>query len=401
METITNTLRFLSICLLFFLSGCWSSREIEELGLTFAIGMDKGKETSIEKKFNQVGGNYPKHDEITLTYQYVNQQTAGAKAAGGGGGGDQKSYINIYQTGDATQQNVREVALRKDRPVFGPHLKVIVIAADLLRTYSLEELLDQYLRDDEIRPSSLVLVTRGKARDTLELKDVGEMPAFRLREIINNRYRAKKILPPITLAKLTGMLRSGTSYLLQNVAAADGEIKYAGAVAINGKTNKLLGYLDEHDLDGLMWIKGKGTGGTVTSYEDKTKKLTVYTIETLKSEIKPIVKGNRLISFDVNITSDGHLAENRILAEKAFDNKFLERVEKNSEKTARQSINHSIEEMQKKYKADLAGFGNSVRIHEPRLWEKLKKNWDEIFTEIPIKFHVDLTIKDYGTVGDQ
>lgn len=76
----------------------------------------------------------------------------------------------------------------------------------------------------------------------------------------------------MTLAKLTGKMRSGTSYLLQNVIGTDGEVKYAGAAAINGKTNKLIGYLDEHDLEGIMWITGMGIGGTVKSYDPEEKK---------------------------------------------------------------------------------------------------------------------------------
>ncbi|MGV2448384.1 UNVERIFIED_CONTAM: spore gernimation protein GerC, partial [Bacillus sp. ATCC 13368] len=52
-----NTIRYLTIALLLFLlTGCWSSHEIEELGLTFAMGIDKGKETELEKKFDEMGG---------------------------------------------------------------------------------------------------------------------------------------------------------------------------------------------------------------------------------------------------------------------------------------------------------------------------------------------------------
>lgn len=46
--------------MLLLLTGCWSSQEIEERGLTFAIGLDKGKETSLEKSFDKEGGYYPK-----------------------------------------------------------------------------------------------------------------------------------------------------------------------------------------------------------------------------------------------------------------------------------------------------------------------------------------------------
>ncbi|MED1741275.1 Ger(x)C family spore germination protein [Bacillus swezeyi] len=400
MKKIIDNIRFLSVFLLLsLLTGCWSSHEIEELGLTFAMGIDKGKETELEKKFDEMGGEYRKKDRITMIYQYVNQQTAGSKASGGGGAA-QKAYINIYETGDSLQQINAEVALRKDRPIFSPHLKVIVIAAELLRSYSLEELLDQPLRDNEIRPSSLVLVTRGRARDTLELKETGEMPAFRLRKIIENEFKAKKILPPVTLAKLTGKMRSGASFLLQNVVGAEGEVKYAGAAAINGKNNKLIGYLDEHDLEGVMWITGHGQGGVVKNYDSKAKKLNAFAVESIKSDIKPIVKGNRL-SFEVSVESEGYLAENWMTTEKAFDNKFLEKVEKQTAQTVKKSMKQMTEKMQNVYKADLAGFGNELRIKHPRLWEKLKKNWDQTFTEIPIKYHVQIKIKDYGTVGDQ
>ncbi|MEC0486538.1 spore gernimation protein GerC, partial [Bacillus glycinifermentans] len=56
MKQIIKKIRFLSAILLLFLTGCWSSHEIEERGLTFGMGIDKGKETSLEKKFDKEGG---------------------------------------------------------------------------------------------------------------------------------------------------------------------------------------------------------------------------------------------------------------------------------------------------------------------------------------------------------
>ncbi|MDP4079447.1 MAG: Ger(x)C family spore germination C-terminal domain-containing protein, partial [Bacillota bacterium] len=67
----------------------------------------------------------------------------------------------------------------------------------------------------------------------------------------------------------------------------------------------------------------------------------------------------------------------------------------------KKSMEDITKKMKTEYKADLAGFGNELRIKHPRLWEKLKKNWDETFTDIPITFHVQIAIKEYGTVGDQ
>ncbi|XKK16001.1 hypothetical protein HFP68_03245 [Bacillus sp. CB28A.1] len=44
--------------LLLFLTGCWSSKEVEELSLTAGIALDKGKNSTIEKEDEE--GGYPK-----------------------------------------------------------------------------------------------------------------------------------------------------------------------------------------------------------------------------------------------------------------------------------------------------------------------------------------------------
>lgn len=101
MKHSTYKICFLFPIMILLLTGCWSSHEIEDLGLTFAMGFDAGRETALEKKFDKMGGSYPEKDRITVTYQYVNPYTAGAQIAGSS---SQKPYINIYGTGDSFQQ---------------------------------------------------------------------------------------------------------------------------------------------------------------------------------------------------------------------------------------------------------------------------------------------------------
>ena len=57
--------------------------------------------------------------------------------------------------------------------------------------------------------------------------------------------------------------------------------------------------------------------------------------------------------------------------------------------------------MQKEYKVDVAGFGNQLRIKRPRVWMRVKDNWDQTFSEVPINYDVKLMIKDYGTSGSK
>lgn len=62
-------------------------------------------------------------------------------------------------------------------------------------------------------------------------------------------------------------------------------------------------------------------------------------------------------------------------------------------------VRNVVEKMQKEYKVDVVGFGNRLRIKQPRAWMRVKDNRDQTFIEVPINYDVKLTIKDYGTSG--
>ncbi|MGG0722584.1 Ger(x)C family spore germination protein [Bacillus mycoides] len=381
-----------SIVFLLLLTGCWSSHEIEELGFAVGLAIDKGKETKIEKEIEEKGGGYKKKNLITTTYQFVKAQSS--SDGGKGGVSQQKAYMNVAETSDSLHQSIREVALRRQRPIIFHHTKVIVVSESIARTYNLTQLLDIYVRDNEMRPSCFIMVSKGLASDVLKSKESGEIPAFRLIEIEDNQYRSSRILPPMPLAKLPGKVKSGASFLLPNVISINGEVKYVGAAVMKGSTKKLRGFLNENELEGLMWITAKGKSGLVKSYDKKTGKLVMYEVKTMKSKITPHVKGDK-ISFDVNVQSVGRLSESWAESEGAFKNAFLKRVEQE----VKRLVHRTLQKIQKEYKTDVAGFSTSLKIEYPKVWKKVEKDWDKVFSKTPIKYNVKLTIEDYGTEG--
>ncbi|MBO0999058.1 Ger(x)C family spore germination protein [Bacillus sp. SD075] len=386
----------LSVLLFLFLTGCWSSHEIEEQSLGIGLAFDKGRESSNEKELNEYGKGYSKRNLITATYQFITPQVASSTTKQAGP--LQKSYVNVSETGDSVHQMVRELSLRSQQPVTGHHMKVVVIGENLARSYKLEQLLDQNLRESEIRPSCLVLISKGRASKTLETKKAGEIPAFRLAGIVENAYRTTRILPPMSHIKVESKIKSGSSFLMQKVLSVNGQVKFAGAAVIDGKTHKMTGTLNEEEVEGITWITGKGKGGVVKGYDKETGQLIVYEIESMKSTIKPRVKGDN-ISFDVNIESTGRLSENWVDSGDSFKNEFLKNAEKSAEKEVKRLVGNVLEKMQKEYQVDIAGFGNRLRIENPKVWNKVKKDWDQTFSETPINYDVKLTINDYGTSG--
>ena len=135
----------LSVLLLLPLTGCWSSHEIEEQSLGVGVALDKAKRSMIEKELEEQGEGDAKKNLITSTYQLITPQVASSTTKQGGP--QQKSYVNVSETGDSPFQMVRELSLRSDTPLTAYHMKVMVISEALARSYSLEQLVDQSLRD--------------------------------------------------------------------------------------------------------------------------------------------------------------------------------------------------------------------------------------------------------------
>lgn len=384
----------LHILLVLCLTGCWSSKQIEEQSLYVGLALDVAEESEVEQELAKQGDQYPKKNLITSTIQIIPLQKSQQSQAKGGGS-ESTMYLNTQETGDSIFQLMRQYSLRRDRPIIGHHLKVIVISSELLRRMDLEMLLKFILRDNDIRPSCLVLVSKGKASETLISSQAGEIPALHLKGLVDNQFRNNKILPPMILTKLDGIMNSGASFLLQNVIAAKQEVEFAGAAIIKGKTNKWIGLLNEQDVEALSWITGKLKGGVIKTYDKKGEVLT-YEIKSVHTKVKSKVQGED-ISFHVSIESDGRLIENWNTSQVPTDDKFLKEAENDFEQELKESVHKLIYQMQEVHHVDIAGFSTQIRIQHPKVWKKVEKQWDETFSQSEITYDVKLNITDYGS----
>lgn len=382
------------LAVLVVITGCWSRREIEDLGMTIGAAVDIGEETKIEEAFEEQGGDYEKRNVLTLTYQVVLPGQSGGLAVTGGG---QKNYKNISVTGDSFYEVTREIPLMRGRPIFGQHYKVIVISDKVAQQISMKHLFDFFIREQEFRPSCLVLICKGEAKQALDHKDKSDFPSTRLLAMTNNQYRSSRILPPVSLSKLLPEINSSSTFLLQNVITADGEIKFAGAAVIYGKTGKLIGFLKEEELEAVNWLSGKVEGGVVKSYDEDTGQTIVYELTSLKTKIRPHLNKGR-ISFDIEMDSEGRLGE-RWNEGDDFDSHFIKQIEKDTTRQMSKRIDELLNKAQKEYRADVIGLGEYVRIYYPRTWEKIKSNWDDVFAEAEIRYQIKAKVKEFGTTS--
>lgn len=384
---------FLAAGLLVTQTGCWNSREIEDLSMYVGVALDEGKPTVIEQELEEQGGSYPKRNLISATVQIVPMNTAADKQQADKGQGTE--YLNTTETGDSLFEIMRQYAIRREHSVIGHHLKVIVISRALAQRQSVDKLLDFALRDNDIRPSCLVLLSKGMARETLTSKRADQIPAFKLRDMLHGRFRNNRIMESVNLIKLNGWLGTKQSFILQEVAAAGGETEFSGAGIIKGETGKWIGSLSQMDVSNISWIKGDVQGGLIKSYDWRNEPIT-YEVKSANSKITSKLKDNRL-SFRVSIESEGRLIENWDSKEDPSKSEYQEKVTKIFEKRLLQMLETTMRKMQSTYKVDVAGFGDRLRIERPKYWKKVKDRWDDVFSQTPVSFDIKFTITDIGS----
>lgn len=382
MKKCKTTLRhfFVSILLLFLLSGCWSSKPIEELNIAVGTAVDKAKD-----------------GKIRSTLQYVIPNAIGNSS---NKSPQQKPYTNVSATGISLEPIGWETTLRREGRISGAHEKVVIIGQDLARKEPIREITDLFFRDIDIRGSTLIFISKGEAARTLESKEAGVIPALRLVEIAEQELTTRT-LRHLSLMKIWGKSNSQTSFLLQLIDLKNGEIDFDGAAVIKGRTNKMIGVLNKEEIEGINWITGEGKSGAIKAFQKESDKPTYYQIQSMKSKIKPHVTGDR-ISFDVKIESEGRIAEYwNPHFKPAFKNTTVNHIENAVEKEVMRLVENTTKKMQKGIGVDVGGFGNQLRIQHPDVWKNVKDNWDEKFSEIPINYEVSITIKDYGMIGSK
>ncbi|AIQ16058.1 spore gernimation protein GerC [Paenibacillus sp. FSL H7-0357] len=390
----------LILCTLLLLvtqTGCWSSREIEDLALYSGLSLDTGKLTPTEQTLEEQGGTYSKQNLITVTLQIVPVKSTGTMAKQASQ--QTAPYVNLSGTGDSVLEIFRQFSIRNERPIIGHHLKVIIVSTDLLKRQKMDQLMDFVLRDNDIRPSTMVFISEGRADASLISKRSGEIPSFHIKEMISNQFRTSKVMHPVILSQLDALMHSKRSYALQNLISADGDTEFSGAGIIKGDTGHWIGALSQEDTECLSWLTNKGTSGAIKAYDWDNEPMT-YEMKAMKSKIKAMVDGDD-ISFEVSIRTEGRLIETWNNDSYSTSAVYSEKVGRVFQEKLAQMMQKLIQKLQSDYKADVAGFGEMLSIQHPAEWKKVKDHWDDTFSKSKISFKYDLKITDFGSFTEE
>ncbi|MDF2986244.1 MAG: gerKC [Eubacterium sp.] len=373
-KSIALTKLIFSLITLLLLTGCLGGIEINDLEIVTGMAVDKATDS----------------ESILLTAQIVKPSEMG-KSSGGSGGGNKNAFWNVSYTGKSVFEATRQITYKTGNKLFLSHDEVVIFGKDIAEE-NIQKYIDFFLRENTMRPGTLVLVAEGRASDILDAGTEKEkLPAINAANLVKN-YGFTSQLYEINLNDFAGRLISSTTSPIApliKVATDNGkkDVAVSGMAVFN--KGKMAGTLNEAETRGLLWVLNKIKSGVITIPAPDGKGKVAFEIADAKSSVEPVIKGNKIF---INIK----VKQKAILSEQSTTEN-LENVQEfeTLQKSLTEAIRHEIMTAYNKSKelnSDIFGFGDMLHRKYRKEWKTLENKWKDIYPQLILNIDVEAQI---------
>lgn len=372
-----------------FLTGCWSSREINTLAIAVCIGIDKTE------------------NGYLVTEQVLNPRAIASKKA------TAESPVVIYTAeGNDLAEIVRRFTTQSSRIFYNADLRMVVFGEDVAKD-GIQNILDYFLRNYEYRTDFYFVIAKNStANEVLGiLTPIESVPGFSMYislKMSEEKWAAMKSVRIIEL--VNSIIADGDNPVLTGIEISQDEIspkstdilkqsgkykklKYTGLGAFN--KDKLVGWLDEDESKGYNYITDNVKNTIEYADYDSKVKIT-YEVLNAKSRTKVYFLENKP-AIEVKIKTKCNIE----IVEGEFDVSAEENKQVLNELLASKVkllCEKALNKAQKELKTDIFGFGEAIHRKYPKTWEKLKDDWNDKFTDLPVNITVEAETKQLGQI---
>lgn len=381
-------------------SGCWDQVQIEERGFVVGVAVDVPRNENVKEKAEQEAPDKPKGKQRFLV---TNQMVIPGGLVAGGKSNSQnttnEAYLNIVSEGDSLFEVSREFATRASRTPFYQHLKIIIFSEEIARSKAgFGNAIDVLLRDPDARRSTKVFISKGDAKDVIEVKPKTEkLPSLYINSIGENNDRTARMLPVKRIGDVHEQLLNQYSFTLPRITAGKQEVKIAGAALFNSD-HIMVGFLGEEETEGLNFLTNQIKGGLLKA---KFKEdLGVLNI-TGKRSIVVDTRNKEHLKFTFRIKCEGAIIESFDQID-LLNKEVMEKLQLAFAHEIERLCRDTIAKVHKQLPVDVIGLGSDLKQYHKDLWKEIKNDWEKgkrLYEKSEIKVVAQVYIRNIGGIN--
>ncbi|MFD0677287.1 MULTISPECIES: Ger(x)C family spore germination protein [unclassified Paenibacillus] len=379
------------ICLLCLtLTGCWNRREMNELAIASAIGLDR------------------KDNKYVITVQIINSGAETRKGGWGGGGSGAPPFTTYQATGDTVFETLRKLTSQTPRKIYLSHIRIVVLS-EALAKHGVTESLDLMARDHEFRSDFYLMIAKeNKVEDVLNvISDIENIPAIKMFSALRASEKVWGSTKTVTINDFLSGIESSTKgnvmvgVVMKNhksvgrssATTPSEQLQYDGLAVF--KKDKLVGWMNEEESIGYNFTQGD-IKSTIINVPCKQNKLAIEVSRT-QTQMKVKVKKGKP-QAQIHLFIEGNIGEVNCSID-ISKNEAINKLQMEVEKKVKQMIERSLKKSQHKLHSDIFGIGRALYRSAPKEWEQLKATWDDDFPNVPVEITVDARLRAAGALS--
>ncbi|MDX5475798.1 MAG: Ger(x)C family spore germination protein [Bacillaceae bacterium] len=377
----------------FLLTSCWNAKELTELSLISAVGIDLGDE----------------EDRYVVSFQLL---SAGEIAVGQEGGGRGGSPTLLFtSTGNTLFEAIRKVTQQASRRIYFPHTALIVIGEDFAREEGIHYVLDWFERDHEFRTNVPIVIAKGATAEEILMvqSPVEKVAAKKIARELETSEKAWGEDMVVELGEvISNLLNKGKEVAINGVVPIGDTNKGSEGDNLKGsiapvillakglgvfKDGKLITWFENETARGVLWTVDK-IQSTVINVDCGEKKDAIG-IEIIRSTTKVNVKmkeGKPI--YHITVNNEGNIGEAICKIDLTNPKTILE-LEQQLEEEIKSEVMYAIKAAQE-VQSDIFGFGSVLNRKHRKEWKKLEDVWPEVFANAQVDVEVNAFIRRTG-----
>lgn len=371
----------LIILIIPLLGGCYNYRELNDLGIVTAISIDY--EDNVFKVNSQVINPVKSQD---------------AQSSG------EPTFVNFASEGKSLQEAFRLVILDSPRQLYASQLQLLIISEEVA-TNHLEEVLDFFIRDPEIRAEFKVII----AKDKEDLKGISiqtildNLSSSNILESLEIQAKKEGITLDLTINDLANMYLNPYQEIILPSMIVEGNIKEGEgrenvtnteaqattkiAPSIIFKGNEIVGHLTTQESKNVGLIRGEMKSTIITmDYQDG---YITFEPNRLKTKVEANPKENKVT---INIQGFARISE--VAAHTNIKSpKEIDTIEKTLNNYIQTEVTNTFQNIREEYNTDIFGFRDTYYKTDHKYFKKNCTNWyEDIFpnTKVEVKSNIKL-----------
>ncbi|MFX3635003.1 MAG: Ger(x)C family spore germination protein [Candidatus Pristimantibacillus sp.] len=366
-------------CLL-SLTGCWDRVEINDLAIVTAAGFDLTDD-----------------NKIRLTVQLFTPTTSSSQS--GSGESSSGSQQNQPLVESAVGINAADAASKLQgllsRKFFWGQSDIFIFSKKLAKN-GLNETFDYLVRHPLPRERANLYISLSDTTQILQWKpNIERNSAEVLREM-----SALQTGLSMTLLKAVVELSDESHTVVipwvKMKGSGNKTSPYIGGAA-SIKHMKMNHLYDVQKTRGLLWVRDEINTAHLTNQIPGDAGQVSLEIINSRSNLKPYIKDDQWI-IKVNVRAAGNLNENTTDMDTS-NPKSIKELEKQFAAIISDRIQKAVNHAQKT-NTDILGFAEQFHRHYPKQWKKHEQEWDELFPQIKVEYHVTASILRTGMIGN-